>query len=95
MLSSERELDVDSSFYVGDAAGRAGDHAGTDRKFAVNLALRFQTPEVCTRGILVRHQLFPVVQEYFLHALGSSFKLKGSRVTSVPDDGKRAIQEIL
>lgn len=37
--------DVENSFYVGDAAGRAGDHNDTDRKFAVNAGLTFYTPE--------------------------------------------------
>ncbi|KAJ9119115.1 hypothetical protein QFC22_003606 [Naganishia vaughanmartiniae] len=39
------EIDVENSFYVGDAAGRAGDHNDTDRKFAVNAGLTFYTPE--------------------------------------------------
>ena len=38
--------DIDASFYVGDAAGRSGDFAGTDRKFASNAGLKFFTPEV-------------------------------------------------
>jgi histidinol phosphatase-like enzyme len=37
--------DIENSFYVGDAAGRAGDHNDTDRKFAVNAGLTFYTPE--------------------------------------------------
>jgi len=36
---------MDTSFYVGDAAGRPGDHAGSDRKFASNVGLKFFTPE--------------------------------------------------
>ncbi|KAJ9105946.1 hypothetical protein QFC19_003280 [Naganishia cerealis] len=39
------EIDIENSFYVGDAAGRAGDHNDTDRKFAVNAGLTFYTPE--------------------------------------------------
>jgi bifunctional polynucleotide phosphatase/kinase len=38
--------DKDTSFFVGDAAGRAGDFASTDRKWAVNIGIRFYTPEV-------------------------------------------------
>lgn len=38
-------IDKEASYFVGDAAGRAGDHAGTDRKFALNLDLKFLTPE--------------------------------------------------
>lgn len=37
--------DYEKSFYVGDAAGRTGDHNDTDRKFAVNAGLIFYTPE--------------------------------------------------
>jgi bifunctional polynucleotide phosphatase/kinase len=33
------------SVFVGDAAGRPGDHADTDRKFAINVGLCFETPE--------------------------------------------------
>ena len=37
--------DLKNSFYVGDAAGRDGDHNDTDRKFADNAGLTFFTPE--------------------------------------------------
>lgn len=40
-----RVIDFASSFFVGDAAGRAGDHSDTDRKFASNIGLPFFTPE--------------------------------------------------
>ncbi|GHJ88845.1 hypothetical protein NliqN6_5247 [Naganishia liquefaciens] len=39
------EIDLEHSFYVGDAAGRDGDHNDTDRKFADNAGLMFYTPE--------------------------------------------------
>ena len=39
-------VDKENSFFVGDAAGRAGDFASTDRKLAVNIGLPFYTPEV-------------------------------------------------
>jgi bifunctional polynucleotide phosphatase/kinase len=38
--------DAGDSFFVGDAAGRPGDHSSCDRKLATNLGLKFQTPEV-------------------------------------------------
>lgn len=38
-------LKLDECYYCGDAAGRAGDHAGTDYKFALNANLKFYTPE--------------------------------------------------
>lgn len=46
------EVDLAASFYVGDAAGRTkgsrrmkADHNDTDRKWALNVGLRFMTPE--------------------------------------------------
>ncbi|KIV88376.1 polynucleotide kinase 3'-phosphatase [Exophiala mesophila] len=50
-LQAEDAVDVDGSFYVGDAAGRAKtdqrnkDHAPSDRHLAANIGIRFQTPE--------------------------------------------------
>ncbi|KAK0522687.1 DNA kinase/phosphatase Pnk1 [Tilletia horrida] len=42
----EREhFDAAQSFYVGDAAGRAGDHSDVDRKWAGNVGVAFFTPE--------------------------------------------------
>ncbi len=49
------EIDLDNSVFVGDAAGRLArgarrkDHADTDHKFALNVGLRFLTPEVSDR----------------------------------------------
>ncbi|GAA6011052.1 hypothetical protein JCM11491_005920 [Sporobolomyces phaffii] len=45
------QIDYEKSFYVGDAAGRAGDHADTDRKFASNCGLPFFTPEEYFKGV--------------------------------------------
>jgi bifunctional polynucleotide phosphatase/kinase len=45
-LFAHRLQDKNTSFYVGDAAGRAGDFASTDRKFALNVGVQFYTPEV-------------------------------------------------
>ncbi|GAA5905538.1 polynucleotide 3'-phosphatase [Sporobolomyces salmoneus] len=47
------EIDYENSFYVGDAAGRAADHADTDRKFAMNCNLPFFTPEEYFKGAAV------------------------------------------
>ncbi|KAK6334260.1 hypothetical protein TWF730_003474 [Orbilia blumenaviensis] len=38
-------IDMDSSVFVGDAAGRKGDFSAGDRKFAENLGIKFLTPE--------------------------------------------------
>ncbi|CAD6939488.1 unnamed protein product [Tilletia controversa] len=41
----EQYFDADESFYVGDAAGRTGDHSDVDRKWASNVGVKFFTPE--------------------------------------------------
>lgn len=38
--------DMTEAYFVGDAAGRPGDHSGTDRKWAINAGVKFYTPEV-------------------------------------------------
>lgn len=49
-------LDLENSLFVGDAAGRLGgrgvpkDHSDTDFKFALNVGIKFVTPEVSRDG---------------------------------------------
>ncbi|KAI2788570.1 hypothetical protein POX_e06589 [Penicillium oxalicum] len=38
-------IDLEKSFFVGDAAGRPQDHSNVDRGFAVNAGMGFKTPE--------------------------------------------------
>ncbi|CAG8487177.1 8954_t:CDS:10 [Diversispora eburnea] len=38
-------VDMEKSFYVGDAAGRVNEWADTDRKFSENAGLKFYTPD--------------------------------------------------
>ncbi|KAL4580432.1 hypothetical protein LXL04_016624 [Taraxacum kok-saghyz] len=38
-------IDMDKSFYVGDAAGRKDDHSDADKKFAEAIGLKFYVPE--------------------------------------------------
>uniref|UniRef100_A0A803N9Z6 Uncharacterized protein n=1 Tax=Chenopodium quinoa TaxID=63459 RepID=A0A803N9Z6_CHEQI len=38
-------VDMDQSFYVGDAAGRKNDHSDADIKFAQDVGLKFYVPE--------------------------------------------------
>ncbi|EFQ98683.1 bifunctional polynucleotide phosphatase/kinase [Nannizzia gypsea CBS 118893] len=40
-----RTLDLGNSIFVGDAAGRKGDHSCCDRHFAANVGIPFKTPE--------------------------------------------------
>ena len=46
-LQTNGQVDLEESFYVGDAAGRKKyrDHSDTDLKWALNAGLRFVTPE--------------------------------------------------
>ncbi|KAJ6155091.1 hypothetical protein N7470_005657 [Penicillium chermesinum] len=43
-------IDLPNSFFVGDAAGRPGDHSAVDRGFASNAGLAFKTPEEFFQG---------------------------------------------
>ncbi len=45
LVDENIKIDKSSSLYVGDAAGRRGDHSDVDIKFAINNNLRFMTPE--------------------------------------------------
>lgn len=38
-------IDMDQSFYVGDAAGRENDHSDADKEFAKAIGLKFHVPE--------------------------------------------------
>ncbi|XP_071730109.1 polynucleotide 3'-phosphatase ZDP [Rutidosis leptorrhynchoides] len=44
-FNSGIEIDMDQSFYVGDAAGRIDDHSDADKKFAEAIGLKFHLPE--------------------------------------------------
>lgn len=40
-----QNINVDESFYCGDACGRASDHSDCDYKFALNCGIKFVTPD--------------------------------------------------
>ncbi len=44
-LNGDIKVDRKKSLYVGDAAGRPKDHSDVDIKFAINLGVKFETPE--------------------------------------------------
>ncbi|CAL0333718.1 unnamed protein product [Lupinus luteus] len=44
-FNSDISIDMDQSFYVGDAAGRGSDHSDADIKFAEAIGLKFYVPE--------------------------------------------------
>ncbi|XP_028397112.1 uncharacterized protein LOC114520949 isoform X2 [Dendronephthya gigantea] len=44
-LNQFKMINMKTAIYVGDAAGRPNDHGDSDRKFAENVGIAFQTPE--------------------------------------------------
>lgn len=46
LADDKSSSDLQSSYYVGDAAGRSGDHNVTDRLYALNVGIAFHAPEV-------------------------------------------------
>ena len=61
-------LDLEASFFVGDAAGRQyrnrrPDFSSTDRKLALNIGISFKTPEV-------GHPATPALVPYWKFKLG-------------------------
>lgn len=45
MLRLLLAADLKESFFVGDAAGRPGDHSDSDKAFADAIGIPFMTPE--------------------------------------------------
>lgn len=48
-------IDLDSSYLVGDAAGRLQDHTDADRHFSMNVKIGFYTPEEYFLGAPTEH----------------------------------------
>ena len=79
-----KSIDKSNSFYVGDAAGRVKqgkikkDFACSDRMFAMNLGIKFYTPEEFFLGKEdIREYIMPhVATELFLDNLGSNILQK-------------------
>lgn len=44
-MNGGTEVDKEASFFCGDAGGRDGDHAGTDKEFAEKVGIPFKLPE--------------------------------------------------
>lgn len=51
-----KDFDKETSFYVGDGAGREIDWSDVDKKFAENVGIKFKTPE----------EIFPIEMKYNL-----------------------------
>ena len=45
-------VDLENSYFVGDAAGREKDYSDCDRHFGMNLGLTFYTPEEYFQGVI-------------------------------------------
>ncbi|KFY93102.1 hypothetical protein V498_04546 [Pseudogymnoascus sp. VKM F-4517 (FW-2822)] len=45
-------VDLENSYFVGDAAGREKDYSDCDRHFSMNLGVRFYTPEEYFQGVI-------------------------------------------
>jgi bifunctional polynucleotide phosphatase/kinase len=44
-LNGDIKINLKDCIYVGDAAGRKGDHSDVDIKYAINIGVNFMTPE--------------------------------------------------
>jgi len=76
-LKEAGAIDMDKSFYVGDAAGREHtdkqkDHATSDRDLAANIGVKFQTPEEFFLGLETEPYSHPFQPKEFLESAASS-----------------------
>jgi bifunctional polynucleotide phosphatase/kinase len=76
-LNKDFKIDMDASFYVGDAAGRVSgkqkDHSDCDRYFALNSGLKFFTPEEFFLG--AKNITLPPVQKSLFELLSANTQL--------------------
>ncbi len=49
-INEKYKINKDKSYFVGDAAGREGDHSNSDLYFAINNDIKFYTPEDYVKG---------------------------------------------
>lgn len=77
-LDVENGIDMEGSFYIGDAAGREKtdkrlkDHATSDRDLAANIGIKFQTPEEFFLGLETEPYVHPFEPKRFLESALSS-----------------------
>jgi len=73
-LEGHGAIDMDNSFYIGDAAGREKtdkrqkDHATSDRDLAANIGIEFQTPEEFFLGLETEPYSHPFEPKEFLES---------------------------
>ena len=58
----EKDIDMDNSFYCGDAAGRKSDFSNDDLLYSINLSLKFYTPEMLFKKSDLNFKLVPGVK---------------------------------
>lgn len=78
-IDVENGIDMEKSFYIGDAAGREKtdkrrnkDHATSDRDLAANIGIKFQTPEEFFLGLETEPYVHPFEPKQFLESTLSS-----------------------
>lgn len=77
-LENNDTIDMENSFYIGDAAGREKtdrrrkDHATSDRDLAANIGIKFQTPEEFFLGHETEPYVHPFEPKEFLESALSS-----------------------
>lgn len=73
-LDANDAIDMENSFYIGDAAGRENidkkrkDHATSDRDLATNIDIKFQTPEEFFLGLETESYNHPFEPRQFLES---------------------------
>ena len=60
----ENKINKDTSFYVGDAAGRKNDHSNSDLYFAHNIGIKFCVPEAFINKIIKPEDFTSKIIEY-------------------------------
>jgi len=63
-LLQEYNLPLNNSFYVGDAAGREGDHSDSDYNFAFNIGIKFFTEEFFDGNMKVIEPEYPNIKSW-------------------------------
>lgn len=88
VFSDTNPEDLAQSFYVGDAAGRRGDHNVTDRLFAMNNGIKFYTPEVRSTNSHSKclPMLIQTLQEYFHDTPSVNYEIKTFHPLTIPFD---------
>lgn len=63
-LLQEYNLPLNNSFYVGDAAGREGDHSDSDYNFAFNIGIKFFTEEFFDGNMKIVEPEYPDIKSW-------------------------------